>query len=510
MKTKIVRSSNHELNLASLVLFPLLIVVTAPAKAQSLSAADSNLTIPIRLNLATAQAQVNAAVPSELARIDQKNAICVEAQWLETKGIPKCKMEGIKIYCEDNWIKTKITPEVKCDISGWIRRSGPIALDGSGQKLRVSIPIKASISAKAIAQETADAEAVIFADVIPSIDSSWNPTIRVEPNFTWTQRPTIKLFNAVKVTIGSEVEPKLREELQKMAREAPELLEKLELRQKVEAAWRGIQKPQPLLRDPESFIQFSPNSAQFSGIHIENGILYATVGISGKTTVTLGKPKVEGTMVALPSLQAADRTGGSFSLMIPVVMPHAKISKYMNEKFPKGYEIALQRGEMPARVVLDRLRVSSTQGGDLLISVRVDFDTRSKFWKTIDVFDWLTFSGDLTFTGRPVLKAATRELAVKNLTYTASTSSRLTDSLISLAGIEPIRNFLQDQIMFPFGPHVDKARGQANLALANIKIGNAKLTASLDMISLDSVENTNSGIMVNTRMSGTAGLDVGL
>src|SRR5687768_11799351 len=111
--------------------------------------APSTLSVPISINLAALQRQLNDRVPAHLETIDMPGQVCVEAEWLKTKGVPKCRVEdGYKLYCEDTWIKTKVTPEITCDVSGWVKRDGKITLSGSGPRLSLDVPLKAKITAR--------------------------------------------------------------------------------------------------------------------------------------------------------------------------------------------------------------------------------------------------------------------------------------------------------------------------------------------------------------------------
>ena len=191
------------------------------------------------MNLKALEDRLNAEFPSRLADIRENNVVFIEEKRAKYKY--PC-FKGIKWYSCDGW--TKLSPAVKGDVWGAVDRDGRVTLTGDNGALRLAIPIRASISGKALGvQETAKAKAVIFVDLTPALTENWELTLEARPDYRWTERPTLKLFDVVKVTIGSQVDPKMREALAKMAAEMPDMLKELKLREKAADGWRKPKTP---------------------------------------------------------------------------------------------------------------------------------------------------------------------------------------------------------------------------------------------------------------------------
>ena len=222
---------------------------------------ESTLTMSIQANLKVLEERLNAEIPGTLANINEPNKVCVKAKWLKTK-VPYVTWEMKKVLgvktkvptTRTKMVKTKVSPEIKCDIKGWVKRNGHISVSGSGSTLRFSFPIKAQVSAKAGIRETANAAATIYVSATPRINNDWSISVDVSPDFSWSQRPTLKLFGLIKVTIGSKVEPKLREKMNEFVKKIPGILAELKLKEKVAATWSDAQNPKKVNDAPEVYV----------------------------------------------------------------------------------------------------------------------------------------------------------------------------------------------------------------------------------------------------------------
>ena len=97
-------------------------------------AKDTVLTVPVVLDLALLQQRLNEVVPTVVVNQPAKRHVCIPAE-----------------YFTSSWlgIKTKITPEISCDVNASVRRTTPIKLKTSGNSLiavsytHLTLPTKA-------------------------------------------------------------------------------------------------------------------------------------------------------------------------------------------------------------------------------------------------------------------------------------------------------------------------------------------------------------------------------
>src|SRR5688572_6165142 len=126
----------------------------APPRATSVpqfEPRNSTLVVPIDLSLDDLQAALEARAPRKLWSIDKRNQKCIGGQRVRAFGR-----------------SVKVTPDIDCRIVGEVTR-GRITLSGSGSRLRIALPIRATIAARDVGGvlrgETATASGVVHADV---------------------------------------------------------------------------------------------------------------------------------------------------------------------------------------------------------------------------------------------------------------------------------------------------------------------------------------------------------
>jgi hypothetical protein len=469
----------------------------------------SSSIVPVRIGLAIIQRELDGQTPNPLADLSEKNAVCIEAQWLKTKGLPKCRLEGIKIYCEDTWIKTKTTPEIRCDITGKVQKSAPLTLTGRGPTVRLTVPVSASVTAKALVQETVTAGADLFADITPKLANDWSLTALIEPDFRWSQRPELRLFNFVRVTVASKAEPEVRKALEKFATHAQKELARIEFRRTVEAVWRDVQRPIALSNSPPAYAAFEPTAAYFTGLDVRDNVLHTTIGLSGHTRVILGEPPQAPRLRPLPPLTAEAPSPGEFVVGLPASAGYQDLQDIANKQFPTGHTLELDtQGKL--RVHVSNLRVKRADDGRLSLALAVVVDSRPAWVRALDIFDWFPVKGDFTFVGTPRIEPTTRAFTVDKLTYDAETNKSIVNALVDVANIEPIRRYMQSLVRYDFGPALDASVKRANAELAKLSRGNINIVAALTAAELRSVALSDVGVTVWGRAAGRVSVDVGL
>ncbi len=489
---------------------PLTVGLTAIMSASAIGTANaaeqiSQVSVPIRINLAEVQTRLNSEVPQHLYTINEPNHVCIPAQKAQY-GYP-C-FHGIKLYTCHGW--TYISPDVHCDVSGWVNRNGTIGVSGQGQTLHLSVPVASSVSAKAASiSQSADAKATFFVDITPDIDQNWNVSAVVKPDMRWDQKPTLELFHIIKITFADKVEPELRDQMNKFASQVPQLLSDLKIHSKVETAWTQIQQPLEIAKDPTAYLLFKPESVGFSGVDIQNNILKAQVQISGVTSVVVGpKPTVK--PVPLAPLKKIGLSAGIFQISIPSLVDFSEIENAAKSQFPEGYSFDVNTDGLKGKVTVNNLKIMRLGDGKLGISIGVNYDNRSKLLRFIDYWDWFDTRGTLEFSGVPVIDPKNDIIHVNDLALHSDTNNPIVDSLVKIANLPLIREFISDSAKYDYSNNLKTGVAAANKAM-NITLENeVKISGSMTSAGVTDLSVKENGIALTALAKGTVSVDAGL
>lgn len=453
----------------------LLLVIPMPSMSYAQNEDISSITFPISIDLKKLSEIVNSEIPTRLADINERNLTCYEGEKF-----------NYEYPCVSNWYKLRMCkgwtwaiPPIKCDITGYVDRRGPLSLSGSNDELRMSLPIHARISGEALLRETAEADATFFVTAVPSISENWEPDLRVEADFQWDKRPTLELFNFIDVTIGSKVEPKLRAEIDKLIEQIPTLLDNLNIREEVEILWEEIQLPIQVLADPNVYFTYSPTSVGFSGITFIENRLMAVVKIDGHTSVVLGNPPTI-TPVALLPLQKIEQQDAQFSLTLPTLIEENEFQAAISNRLSEGFSVSIDENGLNGQLTATDFRISMSEVSGVNITSEIVFDNRSKFLKFIDLFNWFDFSGTVSMSATPKLDIQENEITIENLRVDSNTSSSLADALVDAINLPFVRGKISNLVTYNYSEDIQEALLAANDAI-NVQLEDGVLiSGSLD------------------------------
>lgn len=486
-------------------LFLILLYPSIAIASNDQNQSNSIITLPIRVDLSVLEDYLNEFIPNELADINEPNKICVKPQYTEIPSIPKCKMKGFKISCKDRSIDIRTTPPIRCDLKGWIKRNGRITISGQGNKMTFAFPIKAQASADGILFGTAKAAAILYLDATPHFNKDWSLSVDIAPDFIWSNKPTLKLFNIIKINIARNLEPKLRKRLDKFVKKVPTLLANLDIKGKVTEVWEDIQEPLKLDDDSEVYLLFKPEVASCSEFNIVGNVLHHTSSAEGKTQIILGKPPMDYNKTALTDLESICHKEGKFNFHLPVLVTHERLLALSKKKFLDGQSIRLSNGVLK----VSNPKIKKGRAGRISISAHISYDNRSNWLRTIDIFNWFDIEGEMTFTGLPKIKKETRTLIFDDLIYDSSTNSKLFDLLVDAAELRPIQSYFESLIEYEFGQKIDESIVKANESL-NISQDDINVSAHLEMLSVESIMVNEKDITINTELSGVVNANTGL
>lgn len=455
--------------------------------------ATSSVVVPVSLNLAAAQERLNAEVPEVLYAIDEK-ITCVPAKWAKIGPI-----------------KTKISPDIHCQVTGSAVRTGPIVVTGSGSQLIASVSVKATITGRGTGdigkniRETAEAAATLSIAATPTIDDNWNVGLEVDHNVHWDQRPGIVLFGLFPITFTSLVDPKVQDAINAQKAKLPEMLAGLNIRSKVEKAWAEVQKPFKISEQPATWFTFKPNAIGFSGLNTENNILRASAVLKGDTAVHLGTPpQIEPS--PLPSLSSDFPRDGLFRVNIPIRVPLDVATQLANEEVDKLGEIPV--GGLHYLTMSD-VQITEDKGA-LNIRLKAVLDNKEGWIDWFDIFHWFDVSGNIYLKARPIVDDEKRVLSLTELDFDTDTSSLPVDSLVEVFRLAPIRSILEKLVTYDYGAEAAKAQEAANAQFSRDLGEGFRLDGKLDQIAVQQPVVGENAIVVPFGLGGTMQVSFGL
>ena len=315
----------------------------------------------------------------------------------------------------------------------------------------------------------------------------------------------MKLFNIIKITIGSKVEPKLRQEMAEFVGKMPSMLNELEVRAKVAAAWKKLQAPIQVSDVPATFVTFKPTKVGFSGINIDNNILNAQVLLSGIVRVVSGgRPEVQ--VVELLPLEKVEPTGGNFAFNVPISVDFEELQSKIDQEYVDGYAVDALDG----RFEIKKVRITGDSDGALRVEVDLDYDNRSKFVRFVDYFDWLDASGAIKFEAKPALDSDNNIISVTDLKVESETDNTILDAVVGVSQLPLIREFVQRAVKYNYSADLIEAMKKANDAM-NVDLGDGVIVAgSLTSVGASNLKVDESKFTLTAIASGKVRLDMGL
>ncbi len=360
---------------------------------------DSSIVISVNVEIDEIERQLQEGFPQHLADLSRGRQVCIPAQWL--KWDYPC-FRSWKIYrCQG---KTKISPDIRCDIVGWVRRDGALSVRGDRDKIVISLPVHARVSAKdvggIIASVTAEAKAIVTAEATLGVAEDWEPHFNIDLDFVWSERPTMRLFDLIEITFASEVKPYIRRHMSAMERTiAQTALAKMDIRGVVQRAWTALHQPIILGYDPRISLLWSPRSVGFSDLVVADDVVQLLLRVDGSSAVYVGDNIPEPVVMPLPDLSLLQGSDdGRFHLRLPVFLDIGDIAEPSVVQYLSGVSLSLDVekrlvvADLP--VVDDRFRVVVTydfsedmEWVDALANERYVLDLRNAGTIVAEVYD---------------------------------------------------------------------------------------------------------------------------
>jgi hypothetical protein len=466
----------------------------APPKATSVpqfQPRNSTLVVPIELSLDDLQAALERKAPRQLWSIDRRNQKCISGQRVRAFGA-----------------NIKVTPDIDCRIVGDVTR-GPISLSGSGERLRIALPIRATIAARDVGGvlkgETATASGVVHADVSFALDRDWNARAEVDISYDWREPPGID-FLGQRIEFAKKADAALVRIIDGLERDLQEEVSRARLKPVLDDAWRaGFTVIELSKRNPPAWLRITPSGMGLAGYNVSGRTVALTVGLLAKTETFVGDRPEMPTPTALPPQVAVGR-GAGLSFFMPVFADYAQLEppllKALRKLAKKGIRID---GVGSINAQFDKITIYATGNNRLAIGIDAEVEpigarTGISFGKS---------KGRVWLTGVPVSQANSRVVRVTDLQIYGNTDGLATNLLLLLASTDSVREQIASAITEDFSKDYDKVLDKAARAIADKRVGRFRLAATIDSVTHEAVQVTGVGLFTPAVVNGRGQIAIG-
>jgi hypothetical protein len=141
--------------------------------------------------------------------------------------------------------------------------------------------------------------------------------LNLSDSFHWTEPPILRVLGR-EISLTRYAEPSIRNQLARIRARAREAVRRLDLREKATKAWEQAFQPLQIAQDPAIWLQFTPISVAFAGIHANAKDFSGALELTGKVETSVGQPASATAPTALPSLGEEVSQPGAFEVLLPV------------------------------------------------------------------------------------------------------------------------------------------------------------------------------------------------
>ncbi|MES2058097.1 MAG: DUF4403 family protein [Pseudomonadota bacterium] len=459
----------------------------APPKNQSPAALPqqtSTIVVPITVNLADLEAGLNRQTPQILWRIDEFVPQCVPAQRLKVFGK-----------------KLKVTPTLHCRIAGQVTR-GRISLSGSGKVLKITMPIRAAISAKnvggIIKQKTATGAAIVRAQAKLSVDRTWSPAAKVQIDYDWTDPPGID-FLGQRIRFTSKADAKLKSVVAKLEQDLPKELAKLRMRDRLQGLWKQGFASILLNRErPPVWMRVTPRKLGFDGYRVVGRKLEMTLAAEALTETFVGDRPSPATPTALPPPSPRPGAKG-LRFFIPVLADYVQlepvVERTLGKLAKKGITLT---GIGPVDAEFGKVTIYATDGERMAVGIQAKVQQRGGLRAAT--------SGEIWLSATPFNEPNSQRVAVRDLKIAGQTDSRAVNLLFSLFEDPVVLERIRTSLTHDFGGDYEKVLVAARKAIAGHREGDFVFAATVSTVTNGTLKVTGEGLFMPVQAYGQASI----
>lgn len=390
----------------------------------------STLRIPVGIPIATIEREINQEVPATLYRIDEPQRVCIKT-------------------------KSKLLPDVTCRLRGEVVR-GPIQLSGSGNELRLTMPVRTTVRAenigKLIKRETATGAVNVTARVRLGLAPDWTPRAKINADYAWTDKLGIDLLGQ-RITFADKVDPELRKVLAQLERMLPAKLDRVHAKREVAKIWAKGFTSVRVKSDPLIWARFTPERVGFAGYSIRNGQLNVGFAAQARTETIFGERPKDPPVTPLPNLMRGLPPGG-INVHVPVLVRYDVLEKAALRELTSG---EYRRVELKGGAQVDAEYHDVTIYGtpDRRVAVGVGMTVKA-------VSGAFTTKGKVWFIARPAIDVTRRIVGIADLQVSGQTDSKAFNLLLDAVNRTALRERMARAVRYNFAKDYDDGLRKAD------------------------------------------------
>ncbi|WP_423603968.1 DUF4403 family protein [Sphingomonas sp. MS122] len=432
----------------------------------------STIRLPVTIPMAELEKAINAEVPLELHRIDEPQQACIKT-------------------------KSKLLPDISCRLVGSVRR-GRIRLTGSGNVLRIAMPVSATVRAenigKIIKRETATGAMNVTARVTLGLSRDWRPHAKVAADYAWTNKIGIDILGR-RITFASKVDPKLHQVLAGLERSLPRHLDKVQARSKVQRVWAKGFTSVRVKTDPQIWARFTPERVGFSGYSVQGGNLVVGFAAQARTETVLGERPDDPSVTPLPNLMG-HLPGRGINVHVPVLVLYPLLERAALAELQKPqFASAKLRGGLEAKAEYHGVTIYGTPQNQVAVGVDMTLRTGT-----------VTTKGTVWFVAAPVVDIPRRVVGVRDLVVAGDTDSKAFNLLVQMVNQTALRQRMMAAIRYDFTKDYDDGLAKADAWLAEQPFEGFVFKGAMGRAEIREVRIAPEGFLVEADATATASL----
>lgn len=442
---------------------------------------SSMVTVPLDTDISALSQVIEREIPRQLWTINRHIDRCVAPKQVKVFGT-----------------RVAVTPKLGCDVTGVATR-GAITLHGEGQDIVADLPIHAIVSARNVGgmlSQTASGDAVAQARIRLDISGDWSPHATVKLHYNWTSPPGIDLLGQ-RITFADQADEKLQPVIRNLERQLPGELAKLDLRGKIDAAWRQAFTTLQLNgSNPPVWMRITPERLGYGGYGLEGRTLRLKLGLRAVTETFVGDKPKPTAPTALPAMTRA-AGDGKLRFSIPVIAQYDQLEPVVLRALEKR---SARPFDLPAiGPVMARFGTTHIYGAPgNRIAVGLTVSARSLRIGASEV------KGRIWLSALPVNQADSRKVEFTDLKVTGTTDGKAGDLLLALANSPGLSQAIADALDQNFQNDFDELLAKVRKAIVASQQGDFLINARIDTVDTGVLKATGQGIYLPVYANGKA------
>src|ERR1700733_5950406 len=215
--------------------------------------------------------------------------------------------------------------DIKCVVTGYIERTGPIYLRAEGNRVEAEVKLAGSLYGQGarglgrLVHGVAQGAMEVFVDANPRLSRDWTVNLNMAQSYRWTEPPLLRIFGK-DIPIAQYVEPQIQAQSRRVEGEVAAKLKAIDVRRKAEIAWRQAFTPVQIA--DSTWLRMTPQSVAFAGLRTTSDVLEGAIEFSGAVETDFGGTAPAVSPTPLPQLGSDVTNPGHFEFLVPLTLSY--------------------------------------------------------------------------------------------------------------------------------------------------------------------------------------------